>query len=250
MNIHGGEATICDDFIEILSKIKELGYSYITLQTNGRKISNKDYAKILIDLNVKLFIVSVHGDTPELHDSITQAEGCFSEALQGIKNVKEFGAKVRTNTVVCKQNLNVFTNIVNKVLDVDVDHVNISAIHPVNKAYQNFHSVTPRYNDMYENVTRGIDIVKKTNKVITLEGFPNCTIRNYEDYLINWENIKFKLLYHHYILDNYADFMDQQTKRHGDKCKNCSKNKICGGVYKEYLEFYGWEEFEPFIKQN
>ena len=39
VNLHGGEATIRRDFLEILEEIQELGYPTVFLQTNGRKLA-------------------------------------------------------------------------------------------------------------------------------------------------------------------------------------------------------------------
>lgn len=65
INIHGGEATIVTDFIEILEKIKELGYPQVSLQTNARTLKDMDFAKQLVDLNVKTFVTSFHTYIPE-----------------------------------------------------------------------------------------------------------------------------------------------------------------------------------------
>ncbi|EPR10515.1 radical SAM protein [Ruminiclostridium papyrosolvens] len=244
VNIHGGEATVLDDFLEILKKIQELGYPQVSLQTNARKLADIEYARKLYDKGVKLFVVSVHGKNAAQHDFVTQIPGSFEEAMAGIVNVKALGAKVRTNTVVYKDNIDSLTDIAELVLNAGVDHVNISAIHPVGKAYQNFHKVTPRYTEMVQSVYKMVDACAKSNKVVTLEGFPPCIIPGYEKYQIPWDENKFKLLFHNFVLEDYATFMEKETKKQGQECKMCIFNKSCGGVYKEYLEFYEWDEFK------
>jgi len=245
VNIHGGEPTVTEDFIEILSMIQELGYPQASLQTNARKLADIEFAKAVYDHGVKLFVVSVHGKNAEQHDYVTQTPGSFEEALNGIRNVKALGAKVRTNTVVYKGNIDSLIDIANLVIDLNVDHVNISAIHPTGKAYKNFKLVTPTYSEIREAVYRMVDTCVARNTVVTLEGFPYCAIPGYEKYMIDWEENKFKLLFHNFILEDYSQFMETETKRQHDKCKTCLRNDSCGGVYKEYLEFYGWNEFQP-----
>ncbi len=249
VNIHGGEATILEDFEDILIKIKELNYKEVSLQTNGRKLADYQFAKKLYDHGIKLFVISVHGKDASQHDFVTQEPGSFNEALEGIRNVKSIGAKVRTNTVVYKNNINDLVDIAQLMIECGVDHINISAMHPVGKAYQNFHKVTPRYADIIPEVLKMIDQCVASNKVVTIEGFPSCVIKGYEKYQIQWDDIHFKLLYHNFIIDNYADFMEKETKHQGDVCKSCAYKKTCGGVYKEYLEFYGWEEFSSIAQQ-
>ena len=60
INIHGGEATIVNSFIDILKKIKELGYPQVSLQTNARTLKDYDFVKQLVELNVKTFVTSFH----------------------------------------------------------------------------------------------------------------------------------------------------------------------------------------------
>ena len=38
--------------------------------------------------------------------------------------------------------------------------------------------------------------------------------------------------------------MEGKTRQQGKICENCSNNKKCGGIYNEYIQFYGWEEFK------
>ncbi|MCL2718847.1 MAG: radical SAM protein [Lachnospiraceae bacterium] len=242
VNIHGGEATILDDFEEILSLIQEMNYKEISLQTNARKLANIEYAERLCLKGIKLFVVSIHGKNAMQHDNITQTTGSFDEAVQGIRNVKSLGAKVRTNTVVCKDNMKNLGNITEMLINENIDHINISGIHPVGKAYKNFARVTPKYIDSMRYIFMAVDLCIKKNQVITLEGFPTCMVRDYEDYQIKWDDFHFKLLYHNFLINDYSEFMETKTKERGQVCLSCKDTK-CGGVYKEYLEFYGWDEF-------
>ncbi len=243
VNIHGGEATVLDEFIDILKLIKKHGYPSVSLQTNARKLSEEAYAKEVYENGVKLFVISLHGKNAEEHDLITQVDGSFQEAVDGIKNVKSLGAKVRTNTVAYKGNIESLPDIANYAMDLGVDHVNISAMHPVGKAYQNFNRVVPTYTQIQQKIFDMVEACVSRNRTVTLEGFPDCMIQGYEKFQIDWEENEFKLLFHNFVLDNYATFMEKQTKKRVCSCSQCSRTKSCGGVYKEYLEFFGENEF-------
>ena len=245
VNIHGGEATVLDEFIDVLKLIKKYDYPMVSLQTNARKLSDKNYAKEVFENGVKLFVVSVHGKNSKEHDTITQVDGSFQEAIAGIKNVMELGAKVRTNTVAYKENIESLPEIADLLIGLGVDHINISAMHPVGKAYQNFNRVVPTYTQIQKKVFEMVDYCVKHNCVVTLEGFPDCMVKGYEKYMINWDDKKIKLLFHHYVLNNYATFMEKETKQRVSSCEQCSRTKTCGGIYKEYLEFYDENEFVP-----
>lgn len=247
VNIHGGEPTIVPEFLEILDRIKRLGYPQVSLQTNGRTLMNLDFARQLADYNVKTFVISFHNiDKTEIANLASVNEEWFGEIVQGIKNAKVVGSRVRTNTVVYKNNLSNFREIMRFIVEeLDVDHINISAMHPAGRAYKNFHEVVPRYSEIIDSVLESVDYILETNKDISLEGFPPCLIGEYKDYLVDWYNVDFKLLYHNFILSSYADFMSESTKVLGSMCEECqySHDRLCGGIYKEYIEKYGWDEF-------
>lgn len=248
VNIHGGESTIVPVFIEVLTMIKEYGYPEVSLQTNARTLKDKEFTKQLVDLNVKTFVTSFHTTSAkEMADLANVEETWLGEIIQGIKNAKELGAKVRTNTVVYKKNVDQLVDIMKFIVnELKVDHINISAMHPAGRAYKNFEEVAPRITDIIEPVKKAVDYVESQGTVVTVEGFAPCLLGDYTKYIVDWETSNFKLLYHMFVLPNYADFMTSKTRTLGTMCEKCiyKKDKLCGGIYNEYIEKYGWDEFE------
>jgi MoaA/NifB/PqqE/SkfB family radical SAM enzyme len=51
----------------------------IQIQTNGRRLAGKDYARRLVEAGVNEFFISFHGTEP-IHDAITGVKGSFREA--------------------------------------------------------------------------------------------------------------------------------------------------------------------------
>jgi MoaA/NifB/PqqE/SkfB family radical SAM enzyme len=129
VSLHGGEATIRRDFLEILDEIREKGYPTVHLMTNARKLARMAFARSVVEKGVSLFIVSMHGATAPTQDKISGSPGSFDQAVQGIRNVKELGASVRTNSVVCKDNYTELPDIIDLCLDLGADQVNLSALH-------------------------------------------------------------------------------------------------------------------------
>lgn len=245
VNIHGGEPTLVPEIFSILEKIKELEYPTISIQTNGRLLSDMGFAKELTSRGADLFVISLHGKDAEMHDFYTQVKGSFDEAVAGIRNVKALGKKVRTNTCVCKQNAPYLSEIVTYSLDQGTDHINISNLHTTGKAFVNFHDMVPRVNDVVSYVKEATDTVVARDKVVTLEGYSACMLGEYKKYMIDWDEVNFKLLYRTFILEDYAKFMSKETKKQGKPCKECIEKRNCGGIYKEYAMIYGWDEFSP-----
>ena len=245
VSLHGGEATIRRDFLEILDEIRELGYPTVYLQTNGRKLAHVKYARTVVDKGVSLFIVSMHGAKGLTQDRISKSLGSFEQAVKGIRNVKELGAKIRTNSVVCKDNFTELPDIADLCMDLGADHVNISALHTAGTALRNFWEVTPRYDEIQPYVLEAVDRAVRRDRLITLEGFPYCTIPGYERYMIDWSENQFKMLYRTFVFEDYENYMDANARVKDARCGGCARNDRCGGVYKEYAELIGWDEFQP-----
>jgi MoaA/NifB/PqqE/SkfB family radical SAM enzyme len=254
VNIHGGEPTTRRDFLEILTAIRDFGYPTVILQTNGRKLSRADFAEACVGLGVKKFVVSVHGSTSEVHDAITQVPSSLRHAVHGIRNVKALGTHVRTNTVVSQLNYTDVPDIASLIVGLGVDHVNISALHTQGTALKNFYDVTPRYREVGAYVHEAVRRVDEAGVVLTLEGFPFCAIAGDEHHVIDWDHQKFKMLFRNEVLQDYEEYMDHAMRLQGPPCVDCPHRRTCGGVYKEYTQAFGWEEFgeacEPKIGQG
>jgi len=242
VNLHGGESTTRKDFFDILAKIKACGYPGIILQTNGRKFSREDYTRRAVDLGITKFVVSVHGSKSEIHDHITQVPGSLKHAVKGIKNMKACGMHVRTNTVMSKLNYSDFPAVMDLLIRLNVDHVNISAIHTSGAAHRNFHQVVPRYTDVFPYLKESVAKITAAGITLTLEGFPFCMIPGMEQYIIDWEAQKFTMLLREHVMEDYESYMDDAMRRHGEPCSDCRQNKACGGVYREYITEFGWSE--------
>jgi len=245
VSLHGGEATIRRDFLEILDEIRELGYPAVSVQTNARKLARMSYARTVVGKGVSLFVVSLHGATAEVQDGISLAPGSFEQAVQGIRNVRELGATVRTNSVVCKDNYPQLPEIADLCLDLGSELVHLSALHTSGTAKRNFWQVTPRYDAIQPYVLEACRRVVRRQGHLELVGFPHCTIPGYERYLRDWQQHRYKVLYRSSVMDDYEDNMDEFSRVKDVRCGSCAFDSVCGGVYKEYAELIGWDEFHP-----
>ena len=246
VNLHGGEPTIFKGFIKTLELIKELGYPKVYIQTNGRTLKDMNFVRKLRDLNVELFIVSMHGNNAETHDSLTRTKGGFKETIQGIRNVKATGGLVRTNSVIAKQNISELPDIVDSMLDLGVDQINISNMHPVYSAYLHFEQVTPTIEETVKWVPKAVERALARSADVSLEGFPLCTVPGCEAYHL--ENVRKDMIdmeFRGWWINDYDRFMDTVCRVKGDPCRACAHDRVCGGVYKEYIEKRGWSEFSP-----
>ena len=97
----------------------------------------------------------------------------------------------------------------------------------------------------YPAVNESVDYIQSTGIKVTVEGFPPCLLGEYTKYIVDLESANFKMLFHNFILPNYANFMSANTRILGENCKKCvyKQDRLCGGIYKEYIEKNGRDEF-------
>lgn len=249
VNLHGGEATIHPKFIEILELIQKLGYPEVHLQTNAIKLADEKFAAKVADLGVRKFIISLHGDSPELQDSQTGTKGGFVRTIQGIRNVKLHGTHVRTNTVLTRLNLKRLTEICRLACDVGVDHVNLSNLHPVGSAMFSRSTSMPTLTEMREHVYNSVDLVVSRGREMSLEGFPYCAVRERGQYQLNNEVRAVRMLMRGDVIDDYDSFMSDSMRIFGEVCSGCTMRAKCGGAYPEYVQYYGWDEMSSITDQ-
>src|SRR5688572_30486621 len=72
----GGEVTLYKRLFEHIDYARNSGsFRHIRIQTNGRRLSDADFAARLRESGVDELFISIHGESAEVHDDITQRPG-------------------------------------------------------------------------------------------------------------------------------------------------------------------------------
>lgn len=243
VNLHGGEPTIHPRFMDTLELIRSLGYPEVHLQTNGIKLSHPEFAKDTVNLGVRLFVISLHGRVAEQQDGETDTPGGFVQTLECIHNVKRLGARVRTNTVITRQNVASLAAISELAADLEVDHINFSNLHPVGSAIFGLAKMVTDFAEIRRYLYPAIDVALARGRRVTLEGFPYCTVRQRMELQLNNEYRGIRMLYRGRVIEDYDQFMNDTMRTFGPPCDGCEKGSLCGGVYPQYTALRGWGEF-------
>jgi len=109
----GGEPTIFADLPSWIRAADARGAAHIVVQTNGRRLAYRAYARSLREASTKLSLdVSLHGSTPAMHDWHTATPGSFAQTLQGLRNAHAEGVPAGITTVVTRSNFRHLAEIV------------------------------------------------------------------------------------------------------------------------------------------
>ena len=246
----GGEATIREDFLELLKYAKSLGHQ-TSLQTNGTSFADEEFTK-----SVKPYLdnvlIAIHSCNTEIHDSIVQSKGMGEKTLKGFDNLIKHCIPCATQTVITKLNFSTleetYDYIQNKAPKI---FMNVTYPHQMGNAGINKHLMI-QYSDLVETLYK---ILEKHASYIRTEAIPLCYLYPYHNKI--HQNSDDTVLYNNVIRSGIdpsqqkkSEFFDEKgitdkynemnllDKKKGLRCKECSYSFKCIGVWKEYIELF------------
>jgi MoaA/NifB/PqqE/SkfB family radical SAM enzyme len=241
----GGEPTLHPNFLEIIKLAKSIGFKNIQIQTNGRMFAYPDFCLKTIEAGATEFSPAVHGPNAEIHDFLTSIPGSFNQTTQGIKNLKNLGQRVITNTVITTKNYRHLPEIAKLLVNLNVDQFQFAFIHISGRAAENKNWIVPKKSQIMPYVKKGLDIGIKAGKKVMAEAIPYCFMQGYEDYIAERIIPEGSVFDINFSIEDYGDYRKNKGKAKGPQCPGCKYYKICEGPWKEYPEIFGWDEFKP-----
>ena len=199
-------------------------------------------------------MVSFHDSDKDNHNVLTKNTKSFDEVVRGIKNVIELGGNIRTNTVLVKSNYERIHNIIDYLYSINVKTYNISSFNPwwlwiYNKS-KLFSDLSPNYLSMAPYLEKVLNAYKDKDIAITLEGFPYCFLQGYDQFNLYKCKRDIILLSENNYIINYEEYATKDLRLKRKECEKCIYNPTCGGVWRGYIEYNGWEEFQPIPSQE
>ncbi len=244
-----GEPTLRTDLPKLASWALELGYARISLMTNGRRLGYGAFTAALVRAGIRRFYVSIHGDTRALHDGLTRTPGSFAQTMTGIMAVarlKPAGVELNTSTVLTKRNAGRQTEIYELLRSRGVDQIVFNALQMNGRAETFFDPIVPRYADVRAGFERLMQTSCDAGRHAFLVDVPMCISEGLPDANRGWVERHL-----HYETDARPGplravstrELDQDTRKFGKPCEGCKVRALCPGVYENYLQRFGWDEF-------
>lgn len=274
--ISGGEPTIRKDIFDLIAYARDIDYQWIQFRSNGRMFYYRDFAEKIVqlirehnisneqrDINHEMgynfrgldifeFVISLHGHTSELHDTITEVSKSFDQTIQGIKNLLDLNQIVVVNVIINKMNYKYLLNIGKYLSNLGVKYIEFSFITSDENLFPNFNDITPKISDFQLHLPKVIDELCRKEKLcnILINNIPFCFINKNKFYSSEYF---FPYDRHHMYklvdLDITSTYYENQIKNNikGEKCKYCINDPICFGLNKKYAEKIGFEELNPIL---
>ncbi|MGL5723607.1 radical SAM protein [Cetobacterium sp.] len=246
----GGEISIRKDFCEILKTCKEneLG---ITIQTNGRKIAEKNFLEVYNDIEDIKFLIALHGANPSTHDKITERRGSFEETSQSIVKIIENNKMVIIKVVISKWNIKELADIVKVVSKLGAKYICFAFPHGQGEARKNIDEIIPTYTSLKPHIDDLVKVAVEENIAIEFEAIPFCIIPKYLKMVGELNYFKYNTV----CSQVYEDIFDwniirKDIKSKNQNCKRCYFDNFCEGIWSEYEEYHGLNELIPIVIPN
>lgn len=240
----GGEPTIRKDFIELLEYCREVGVESITIQSNGRRFSDKDFTRSVSRLADSV-LFTIHSHNEWIHDSITGVSGSWKQSTEGLRNLYETNEiNIVSQTVLSRLNASNLHKTYDLIQSLAPDiRMNVTFPHPNGAAFENIDKVVPRYSEIKSEIQK---IFSCYSHLINTEAIPYCQIYPYHDKVNITEdrhadsNIKSKGIdgsHPDSLIEDYSSLIMSEYRK-PKECQECVFNNICLGVWKEYYDHF------------
>ncbi len=251
----GGEPTLRKDLPELISFARDNGFELISITTNGRMLSNRDYTEKLVKAGLNSVIFSIHGHNAELHDYLTRVKGSYDQCVQGVKNFKELIGEPRqpntiaTNTVMVRPNLKFLPKIAEHNIALGSTNLEFIFPDPKGNCWDNFEELVPRLPELIEPI-RGIIKAGERHHIkhCVVRYLPLCYMYGYFNHLS--EYISRDHLREQHIGPDVINLEVEKGRMEvgrvkGPQCAGCKRSPDCEGIFKEYVLKRGFEDLVP-----
>ncbi len=122
IQLSGGEPTVRDDLPEIIRLGKDKGFSYIQINSNGRRIAMEDgYAQVLKDAGASTVFMQFDGTRDDIYEKL-RGEPLFEIKKKAVENCAKAGLPVTLVPTVVE---GVNTDNIGSMMDFLIENVNV-----------------------------------------------------------------------------------------------------------------------------
>ncbi len=249
----GGEVTVRDDLPKILGLARRIGYRSIQVTTNGIRLADPAYARLLVRLGVDRVRFSIHGHTPALHDGLVMVPGALAKIEKAAKTLKALGVSIGVNYVLNQVNVKEFPDTLDWLYGTfGVDDVIVYFIR-----YQGFGALPQNkkllkltFSEAVGPVREGFERLRRAGvaRFPALIHFAPCVAPELAAHMLDWKRDESEDLVT--MPDGRTGLIRDITnsgKRPVAACASCALKDRCHGIEENYAAEFGENEFKPVL---
>lgn len=221
----GGEPALAPQLLELVELARELGFTSVGVQTNGRRLASDEalfdrlVAAGLTDLHL-----SIHGASSSAHDYHTGREGSLAACVELMTRAQRVGLTIVVTTIVTRSNFRELPKLPPVLKRRGVAGWLIEPVRPFGRAADRFANVVPRFGMSLPWALHGLEQARRNDLSAWIRGAPLCA------------------------LGPFAASALPEPPRSAvlpEPCERCPERSRCGGVDPVYVEVFGHKELKP-----
>ncbi|MBM4346462.1 MAG: radical SAM protein [Deltaproteobacteria bacterium] len=240
MLVTGGEPTLIPWLPDLVAHMRRLGLR-CRIETNGVIPSSAEYWRQFAALPDELF-VSFHTQHPERLQALTGLSGTFERKLSCIHTALGLGIHVIVNVVATTANLDEIGQMpayLAQTFGTGVE-VMFSVAAPLQRASANF-SVVPRASLAAAVLAQALDsaLALGVRAVVPdVCGLPRCVLPGRAEAFAATDRAQA-------LTDQDRRSLASPDHVKGPNCTTCVHDATCLGIWRQYADNYGFDEFRP-----
>jgi MoaA/NifB/PqqE/SkfB family radical SAM enzyme len=248
----GGEPTLHRHLFEIVREFAACCRD-ITLFTNGVKLADGTYAHDAIAAGISRFEIALFGATPETHDAITKRSGSFDHTIAALNNLVDARRRRRPAIVVrllaaqhCYRELPDIVRAVHCHAP-GVDRFSINRLILSDNARETGAMVS--WLEAEPAINEAAALVRRYGYQLWFWPVPLCVFRGENAKFVDAEVRRYQRTRSVRASLRYLDPLvasgttigrsSSAARAFPDVCRNCSYNRVCGGIEDWYHERFG-----------
>lgn len=247
-----GEPTLHPEIVELIRYCDLIGLKP-TIITNGQ--NTEKIAEILNLGKLNDLLLSVH-DIGEDYEKLTGVKGSWKNMQNTLELLKERNFRFRVNVTVTELNRKHLKTIIDKVQH-NARMIDFILFNPHEGTDWTKHNndFQATYTEASKDIKEAIHYAEKKGLIANVRYIPLCMMKGFEKHVINfhqwiydkygWEECHGNRIQKFAYPEQYLEFIKQKisVNKFPSCCDNCANRKICDGIYPQYLNKFGSEEF-------
>lgn len=227
--LSGGEPTVHPDFVKIVGLARELGYKHIQTITNGRRMCYPGFLSSAVAAGLDEITFSLHGNTPALHDRLTQVPGSFVQAVSALRAaLATKGLIVSVDVVINRLNLPVLREHLDFCVGLGVGEFDLLALVPFGDAWKNKEELYCDFSDPVNlaHLHRALELSRRKDLHIWTNRLKPEFLEGFEGLIQPPDKILDELRGRRRIFARYLN-SGRTMGCKGDSCEHCFLKDFC-----------------------
>lgn len=231
----GGEPTMHERLPEFISYARELGLE-ARIVTNGSRTAVPAYLAKLKRAGLSLMNVSVHSHVPALQDYLARTKGSLKRILATLKNAGKLGVTVNVNTVINRYNSG-HLHLAARYLCARfpfIPHFVYNNMDPGMERVVEFPDTIPTLSGFEASLAAAMRFLDGSGRTFRVERVPLCFMAEFPHCSTETRKIVLNEDRLTYFLDEKELIaQDDWNYAKAPRCRPCTLNKLCAGLYKK-----------------